>query len=136
MATTNLGIPGLPSLTSQASDTISNLLSGTPSPSTTQQAAATFGVQNGLGTGSGIVNNYGYNLYNQKGQASQQQGLTDLLNMIGSYAGNVEPSAGQNLQNTQFNQSLNQSGNEFNATNSIQQFNAMLSALGLGLNGG
>ena len=153
LANLNTAIPGFSNMTSQASSVIGNLLSGTPSPSTTQQATATFGNQNGLGTGSGIVNNYGYNLYNQQGQANQQQGLTDLNSMLGAYAGTVTPTAAQNLssadtrygintsattaanalasQNSQFNQSQGQQNSQFQQTNTLDQFNAMVNALGL-----
>lgn len=143
LAAFNQAIPGFSGLTGQASSVIGNLLNGTPSPSTIRNAAATFGNANGLGTGSGIVNNYGYNLYNQQGQANQQQGVTDLLSMLGGYAGTVTPTAGQNLQNSQFNANLAQNANQFNQSqaqqagqfdqsNALAQFNAMVNALGLG----
>jgi hypothetical protein len=128
----NTAIPGFSGLSGQASSVIGNLLNGTPSPSTTRQAAATFGNANGLGTGSGIVNNYGYDLYNQKGQANQQQGITDLLSMLGGYSGTVTPTAGQNLQNTQFGQSLGEQASEFGQSNALAQFNSMINALGVG----
>ena len=130
----NTAIPGFTGLSGQASSVIGNLLNGTPSPSTTRQAAATFGNANGLGTGSGIVNNYGYNLYNKTGQANQQQGITDLLSMLGGYSGTVVPTAGQNQTAQTAANSLAEQGRESDQSNSVAQFNAMVNALGLGAN--
>ncbi len=119
-ANLNQAIPGLPNLTGTASNDIQSLLSGNVSPSITRNAAATFGVQNGLGTGSGVTNRYGYDLYKNQGRQNQQMGIQDLLGLVGGYSGTVAPSAGQNLQNTQFQQQLAQQANEFNQSQQQQ----------------
>lgn len=125
-------IPGYSKLAGQTTDIIGNLLNGTPSPSTTRQAAATFGNSNGLGTGSGIVNRYGYDLYNQKGQQNQQTGIANLLNMIQGVSSPVLSNQGQQNQNSQFYSNLGQQGNQFDKTFGLQEFLAQLQALGLG----
>src|ERR1017187_5500038 len=81
----NAAIPGFSGLTGQASGVIKNLLSGTPSTQTAQNAAATFGITSGMGPGSGMASAYGTNLYDQQAQQNQQQGVTDLLSMLGGY---------------------------------------------------
>jgi len=113
-------IPGLSTLTGTATNNIQSLLSGNIDPSITRNAAATFGVSNGLGTGSGITNRYGYDLYKNQAKANQQTGLQDLLGLVGGYSGTVAPSAGENVQNNQFQQQLQQQGNEFNQSQQIQ----------------
>jgi len=106
-------IPGYSGLVGQASGAIGDLLAGQPSPSTAQNAAATFGVENGLGTGSGVTNRYGYDLYNQMGAQRQQQGMSDLNSLIGSTSSPALSNQAQQMQNTQFGQNLAQQGSEF-----------------------
>jgi hypothetical protein len=117
----NTAIPGFQNLNSKSSDVINNLLNGTPNPGTAQNAAATFGATNGLGTGSGIANRFGYDLYGQQGAQRQQQGLGDLSNLIGSIASPTLQNQGQNLQNQQFGANLNQQAQEFNTSQQNQQ---------------
>jgi hypothetical protein len=122
-------IPGFSGLNSKSSSVINNLLNGTPNPGTVQNAAATFGVQNGQGAGSGIANRFGYDLYNQQGAQRQQQGLAALPSLIGSIANPTLTNQGQNLQNQQFGADLTQRGNEFNASQQNQQMQALLAQL-------
>jgi hypothetical protein len=146
-------LPGIGALTSTATSNISSLLNGLPSPGTARTANAYWGV--GAGTpASGDINSFigqrGTDLYGQQAQASQQTGLQDLLQTLGAYSSPVLSNQGQQMQNTQagnqlgydysalsqsgqeFNQNLAQQQQQFNSTNSLNQFQSMLSALGLG----
>ena len=130
----NQALPGFGNLTGQATGVIGNLLSGLPSPSTARQAAATFGVQNGLGTGSGIADNYGYDLYKEQGAKRQQTGIQDLLSMLGSFSGNVTPNQSQLLQAGEFGANLSNQQNEFAQTEQDrqnQQLQQLLQQLGM-----
>lgn len=126
-------LPGLNNLLGSASGNIANLLAGQPSASWARTTAAYAGANAGqpgnatdLGTFAG---NMGANLYNQQANANQQTGLSDLLNLIGTSSGNLATTPGQNLQNTQFNQNLSQSGQEFNQSLAEQQFTDQINAL-------
>lgn len=121
-------LPGYSGLASKSSSVINNLLNGSPNPGVAQNAAATFGVQNGQGAGSGIGNRYGYDLFNAQGAQRQQQGLGDLSNLIGSIASPTLQNQGQNLQNQQFYSNLNQNAAEFNASEQARQ-NEQMQAL-------
>lgn len=125
-------LPGFGNLSAGASGVIGNLLKGLPDPNTTRNANATFGVNSGLGTGSDFLRGRGYDLFNQQGEARQQQGLGDLLSTIQTYSGNVTPNAPQLMQNSQFGAQLGEQSNEFNQNFGLQKFQAMLQALGLG----
>lgn len=122
-------IPNYNNLVGQTSSIIGNLLNGTPSPGTVQNATATFGVNNGLGTGSGVLNNYGYNLYDQTGQANQAAGMQDLSSLIGSVSSPTLTNQGQQLQNSQYNAGLNQQENEFGQNLAEQQFTDQINSL-------
>ncbi len=108
-------IPGLGSQQNQVSGIISNLLNGTPSPSTTRNAAAEFGAANGLGDNSGFQNRLGYDLYNQEGQKNQQTGLQDLLSSIQGYSSPLLTNKGQNNENMRYFAGQNQNQNQFNS---------------------
>lgn len=128
----NTEIPGFQNLNQKSSDVIGNLLNGTPNPGTAQNAAATFGATNGFGTGSGIANRFGYDLYDQQGQQRQQTGLGDLSNLIASISGPTLQNQGQNLQNNQFYSQLGQNAQEFNTSeqaNQNNQLNALIAQL-------
>ena len=128
-------IPNFSGLSTKSSSVINNLLNGTPSTGTAQNAAATFGATNGLGTGSGIANRFGYDLYGQQGAQRQQQGLQDLSQLIPSLANPTLENQGQNQQNQQFYSNLGQQGQQFQQSNQTQQ-NQQLSALIAQLSGG
>lgn len=131
----NQALPGFSNLSAGSTSVIGNLLKGLPSPSTARQAAATFGVQNGLGTGSGITNRYGYDLYNTQGAQRQQTGIQDLLSMLGTYSGNVTPNAGQIQQGQEFGANLLNQQNEFQQTEQDRQNQMLMQLLGqLGMN--
>jgi hypothetical protein len=121
-------IPGFGGLNSKSSDVINNLLTGSPNPGTVQNAAATFGAQNGQGAGSGIANKFGFDLYNEMGNQRQQQGLSDLSGLIGSIAQPTLENQGQNQQNQQFYSNLGQSAAEFN-TSQQNENNRQMAAL-------
>lgn len=128
----NTAIPGFANLNNKSSDVINNLLNGSPNPSTTQNAAATFGTTNGFGTGSGIANRFGYDLYQQQGNQRQQQGLGDLSSLISSIAQPTLQNQQQNQQNQQFYSGLGQGAQEFNASqaaNNNNQINALIAQL-------
>lgn len=128
-------IPGFSGLSNKSSSVISNLLNGTPNAGTAQNAAATFGATNGLGTGSGIANRFGYDLYGQQGAQRQQQGLSSLNNLIGSISQPTLENQGQNQQNQQFYSNLNQQAGEFN-TSQQNENNRQMAALLAQLSGG
>ena len=131
----NSALPGFSSLGGSATSVIGDLLKGLPSPSTARQAAATFGVQNGLGTGSGVTNRYGYDLYNTQGAARQQTGIQDLLSTLGAYSGNVTPNASQLLQGQEFGANLANQQGEFAQTEQDKQNQTLMALLGqLGMN--
>lgn len=131
----NQALPGFSNLTSGATGIIGNLLKGLPSPSTARQAAATFGVTSGAGADSGLAQNYGYNLYNEQGQQRQQQGIQDLLSMLGSYSGTVTPNVGQLQQGQQFGATLANQQNEFQQTEQDRQNQMLLQLMQqLGMN--
>jgi hypothetical protein len=131
----NRALPGIGGLTASATDAIGNLLKGLPSPNIARQAAATFGVSQGQGPGSGFADRYGYDLYNQMGQQRQQQGIQDLLSTIGSFAGTLTPSQSQLLQNQQFGSSLLNQQAEFSQTEADRQNQQLLALMGqLGMN--
>lgn len=122
-------IPNFSGLATKSSSVINNLLNGTPNPGTAQNAAATFGATNGLGTGSGIANRFGYDLFGQQGAQRQQQGLSDLSGLIGSISNPTLENQGQNLQNEQFNANLGQNEAEFNASQANENNRAMQALL-------
>jgi hypothetical protein len=128
----NSVLPGFSDLSASATGVIGNLLKGLPNPATVQQANATFGAGSGMDSRSGFLANRGYDLYNQQGQQMQQQGIGDLLSMVQGYSGNVVPNAPQTLQNQQFGAQLGEQSSEFGQNLQLQQFQAMLQALGLG----
>lgn len=81
-----------------------------------------------MGTGSGIANRFGYDLYQQQGTQRQQQGLSGLMELIGSISQPTLENQGQNQQNQQFNQNLNQNAAEFN-TSQQNENNRQMGAL-------
>jgi hypothetical protein len=126
----NSALPGFSNMTGNATGFIGDLLKGTPSPSTARMAANTFGLQNGLGQGSGLTSNYGYNLYNKQGQQNQQVGMQDLLSMLGGYSGTVAPTVGQTQQNDQFNASLENNQSQFQQTEQDRQNQMLMQIFG------
>jgi hypothetical protein len=130
-------LPQLNSMLNTASGNINNLLSGVPSPAVTRSANASFGAATGMPatTGGGsFIGNRAYDLYGQQAMQNQQTGLSDLLNLIGGTSGTVATTPGQQLQNQQFNTSAGNQSDQFQQSLALQQFNAMLNALGLGQN--
>jgi hypothetical protein len=65
-------------LTPRANQIIESMLSGDVSPSASIRDAAYFGVGSGM-PGSEAAQRFGYDLYGQRREARQQQGLQDLL---------------------------------------------------------
>jgi len=111
----NQAIPGLPGLTTSATNIIANALSGIPSPSQSRLENAYFGSASGLDPTSDFLRNRGFDLYKAQANAQQQQGLGNLNNLVGAYSGNVAPTPGQEMQNAQFGQQLAQQGSQFGA---------------------
>jgi hypothetical protein len=73
---------GPAALTPQAERLIQNMIAGGLSPSQSVRDAAYFGVLGGV-PGSGLATRYGVDLYGRRRAALQQQGLQDLLAMMG-----------------------------------------------------
>lgn len=130
-------LPGITNLTTSATGVIGNLLNGLPSPSTARTSNAYFGVGAGQPDSGGVgtyISNRGADLYGQQAQQSQQTGLADLGNLIGTVTSPVLSAQQQALQNQQFGQSQAQQGSQFDQNLALQQFQAQLGALGLGNN--
>lgn len=107
-------IPGFDENAGTSSDVIKQLLTGNVNPGSSQIAGATFGAQNGLGVGSGLSNHVSYDLYNQQAAGRKQQGIDDLLKLIGGISSPTLENQGQQYG---FDQSLNNLGqrqHEFN----------------------
>ena len=128
-------LPGIGKLTTSATGAIGNLLNGLPSASNARTLNAYWGAGAGQ-PATGDINSFigarGTDLYNRQANTNQQTGINDLLQTIGSYSSPALTNQGQQMQNTQFGQSLAQSGSQFDQTYQLQKFQAMLSALGLG----
>lgn len=101
------GIPGFDNLSTSASSIIQNLLSGLPSPDESRLDNAYFGAGTGLDSTSPFLANRGRDLYGKRAGERQQQGIENLLKMLGTYSGTVAPTAGQEMQGNQFNRSFN-----------------------------
>jgi hypothetical protein len=139
-------IPGYKGLVGGATGIIGNLLNGSPSPSTVRNDNATFGVSSGQPATSGLgslIGNRGYDLYKQQGQANQQTGMSNLLNLISGISSPILANQGQQMQNTQATNSLAQNQNQFTASQAqnqnqfgqnldLQNFLAQLQALQVG----
>lgn len=93
-------VPGLSRNFSTASGNINELLSGLPSPSIARNANAYFGINSGM-PGSDFVRNRGFDLYNTQANQMKQQGLQDLLGLLGSVSGTAVATPGQALQDKQ-----------------------------------
>ena len=104
-------IPNASSLTSSASSIIDNALTGTPSPSLSQRDAAYFGARSGM-PGSELADRFGFDIYNQRGDAKQQQGFQDLLALLGT---------GSQIQNQGYQQWLGGQNLNLNAAQLAQQ---------------
>ena len=96
-------IPGYGDLSSGAGGVIGNLLKGLPNPAIAKNAAATFGVANGMGNGSGFANRYGYDLYGQQAEKRQQSGIQDLLALISGLTSPALANQAQQNQVGEFN---------------------------------
>lgn len=129
-------IPGLSGLTSSATGIIRNALNGLPSPSTSRLANAYFGAGSGLDPTSDFLRNRGFDLYKTQANQQQQQGLGNLMNLIGTYSGNVAPTPGQEISNATQNRQITSSENQFNANMNFeqQQWAKQLELLGQYLN--
>lgn len=98
-------LPNFNSLKTSAGGVIGSLLNGLPNPSIARNASAAFGVANGLGTGSGIGNRYGYDLYGQQAEKRQQSGIQDLLALISGLSNPALSTSEQQNQVGEFNNS-------------------------------
>lgn len=96
------GIPNFNALSSGAGNLIQSLMGGMPSASPARKANAYFGVGSGM-PNSDFVRNRGFDLYGQQADAYQQQGFDNFLKLLQGYSGTVMPTAGQQIQNQQFN---------------------------------
>lgn len=123
-------IPGFAQNAGKASSNISSLLSGQVPQDVTnniqnQSAAWGFnsgmpGFQGGTLTSQQALKNLGLTSLQE-----QQTGQGNLLNMISGISSPTLQNQGQQLQNNQFEQSLNQNQNQFNVSQQNQQ-NAQL----------
>ena len=134
----NKVIPGFSNLTSTASGNIGELLNGLPSPSLARNAGAYFGANSGM-PGSEFVRNRGFDLYNTQSNQMKQQGLGDLLGLLGGVSGRAVATPGESLQDKQAgNQlglgyaNLSQQGSQFDRS---FDFDKWLKSSQLGLEG-
>lgn len=101
----NQAVPGASGLSKSASSIVGNLLSGLPGTSTARRSNAYFGQSSGV-PGSEFVRNRGFDLYNQQGDQRQQTGIQDLLALLSGFSQPLLQERGQNIQSSQFQQSL------------------------------
>ena len=134
----NQAVPGLSGLTSSASGIIQNALSGIPSPSLSRLSNAYFGAGSGMDPTSDFLRNRGFDLYRTQAQGQQRQGIQDLATLLGSTAGTVAPTPGQELQNTQAQRSLAEQSSQFSQNLGFEreQYNKQLELLNKYLGGG
>ncbi len=128
------GVPGFNRLSTTATGNIQNMLSGMPSAGPTKRANAYFGAGSGM-PGSDFVRNRGYDLYGEKADKYQQEGLDNFLKLLSGYSGTVMPTAGQQIETQQFNANLANRGREFDINEAGQQqqqaFNEMKAGRGV-----
>lgn len=121
-------IPGFEGLNTGASNIIKQLMSGQVSGAQKRaifDAGAERGVAGGMPgstgyAGSLFANNDLRTIGLTAGQ-NQQQGFQDLLAMITGYSGTIAPSAGQELQDKQFNQQLTFQKRQYNDARSRER---------------
>lgn len=99
-------IPNFANLTGSASANIQDLLAGSASPNEARLDNAWYGAGTGLDTTSPFLANRGRALYGQRDQQRKQSGIDNFLKMLQSFSGTVVPTAGQELQNNQFQQNF------------------------------
>jgi len=112
-ASLNQAIPGFSGNTAKASKLIQELLSGNL---TTGERGAIYnagaeratlsGMPGASASGGSLFANADLRNIGVASGQRQQQGFEDLLAMLGQYSGNVVPTAGQEMQNNQFNSNL------------------------------
>src|SRR5689334_15172495 len=112
----NTSIPGLPALTASATNIIKSGLEGLPSPDESRLQNAYFGAGTGLDPTSEFLRNRGFDLYGMKANQRQQQGLGNLLSLIGGYSGTVSPTPGQEIGAQQASADRGQRAYEFDST--------------------
>lgn len=113
-------IPGFGGLNNQASDLIKQLMSGQLTTGVKNsiydagaERATLGGMPGSTGMGGSLFANGDLRNIGRAADDQQQRGFQDLLSLLQGYSGTVSPSAGQELQDTQFKKSLNQSQNQF-----------------------
>lgn len=131
-AVTN-SVPGFNNLSRSATGNIANLLTGLPSASPTQRANAYFGVGSGM-PNSDFVRNRGFDLFGEQAEQHKQRGLDDFLKVLQGYSGTVMPTAGQQIQNQQFNAGLQSNEGQFNIQDTLAKRKQALGESQYGLN--
>jgi len=109
----NGAIPGFSRNTAAASDLIRQLMAGNLTTGERRsiydsgaERATLGGMPGASGAGGSLFANADLRNIGQASGQRQQQGFQDLLSMLQGYSGTVVPTAGQELQNNQFNQDL------------------------------
>ena len=127
-------VPNFSRLSQGASGIINSGISGLPSASPARRANAYFGASSGM-PGSDFVRNRGFDLYGEQADAYQQRGLDNFLKLLQGYSGTVMPTAGQQIQNQQFNRSLQSDERQADANMALNQqqqfFNEMKAGRGV-----
>ena len=109
----NSAIPGYSGLSKSASSIVGNMLGGLPSAAPAQRSAAYFGTQTGM-PNSDFARNRGYDLYGQESEQFKQRGFDDFLKLLNGTIGTVTTTPGQQIQQDQFNRTLNLQQQEAN----------------------
>lgn len=100
-------VPGLSGMAESASSVVKNLLSGLPGTSIARRANAYFGAASGM-PGSDFVRNRGFDLYNMQGEARQQQGISNLLQLLSGFSQPKLSERSQDIAQNQYATNLQQ----------------------------
>lgn len=113
-------VPNFNRLSADASGIVNSGMSGLPSSSPARRAGAFFGAGSGM-PNSDFVRNRSYDLYGEQADAYQQRGLDNFLKLLQGYSGTVMPTAGQQVQNQQFNRELQSNERQADANMALNQ---------------
>lgn len=144
-------LPGIGGVLQSGLGNTSDLLSGVESPAVTQTMNAYWGGGSGLAPGSEFLRNRAVDLYGMRSAGRKQQGMQDLLGLLGGISGPTAAYRGQDIQaalgqgnldlgrselsqrGSQFNQTLGENRRQFDLQHGLNQADqALRSTLGIG----
>lgn len=129
LAALNQALPGFGNLGTGVVGDIGQMVNGLPSPDLSRLSNAYYGTSSGV-PGSEFINNRGFDLYRTNANQAQGQGINDYLALLSGASGTLSPTAGQQLQNQQFGQSLAAQEQQNQAQNALTAQGQELSFLG------